>query len=576
MSTDPNQSSQLSKSASSSQSRTKAQANPAPEPSSPAEPMTENSPSILATPPTRIVPSEAAESETGPEAAPVSSKVTKAGSSKSGASKAEPVRPKPTAPELVETGTTTGPTLDSPDSDMSASTSSTVEPVGPESEPDSGPDSTVLDPTLSETPVANEAPVEPTAANVATATVDSTASSTSSASTEQPTAPASAPEETVEASDAAASPPAALRNQPIPPASEPMQYRAIGLVRGKYTPSEEQFTRGFILTDDEVLIDAVLLGRVMSLVKKHINLEESHLWVVYPRTREKDLELHMQIVGIWEPEKLNRNDDASTIGLSEAGEVDADEAEADEADAIEADEASQIDEADAETEAEAEAVSDETVSEAASQPTIEPTVASGSVEADPESVDEAASISSEAFQETAQSNEDLNDRYFSVRGEVVFQSDEEERLLVKIRRAPKPGETEGKAFKVALKGTLQGKALGYFWDMQVQREGSDLTIQEANQIGLVPPQKRKAGGRSNGRPPRRGPGGPPRRGPGGGQSGPPRRRWDNQGGRDSGGRDSGRDNRPYRSGGERPSAPSPTVPRQPISKPVKRPKEEQS
>ena len=91
-----------------------------------------------------------------------------------------------------------------------------------------------------------------------------------------------------------------------------MQYRAIGLVRGKYVASDEQFTRGSIFTDDGYEIGAVLLGRVMSLVKKHVNLEEPHLWVVYPRTKEKgDGDLHVQIVGVWEPENLNRMMDSS-------------------------------------------------------------------------------------------------------------------------------------------------------------------------------------------------------------------------------------------------------------------------
>jgi hypothetical protein len=291
-----------------------------------------------------------------------------------------------------------------------------------------------------------------------------------------------------------------------------MQYRAIGLVRGKYMPSEEQFTRGFILTDDEVLIDSVLLGRVMSLVKKHISLEESHLWVVYPRTREKDMDLHMQIVGVWEPERLNRTEPAESDSEAETG----------------------------------------------SAPEAQP-------EVQPEALEEPVAT------------EDLDDCYFSVRGEVVYQSEEEERLMVKIRRAPKPGETEGKAFKVALKGKVKGKALGYFWDMQVQRQSSDLLITEATQIGMVPPQKRSAGSRG-GRLPRRGAGGPPRRGAGG----PPKRRWDNQaGGRDAS-RDGGRDSKPYRSerpserSGERPASPAPSTPRPPISKPVKRQKEEPS
>ena len=50
------------------------------------------------------------------------------------------------------------------------------------------------------------------------------------------------------------------RQQPIPPPSEPMQYRAIGLVRGTYEPSEaDQLNRGNLTTDDGHVIDSVLL-----------------------------------------------------------------------------------------------------------------------------------------------------------------------------------------------------------------------------------------------------------------------------------------------------------------------------
>lgn len=94
------------------------------------------------------------------------------------------------------------------------------------------------------------------------------------------------------------------RLHPIPPPSDPMQYRAIGLVRGRYVPSAERLTKGMLVVENGVEIDSVLLGRVMSLVKNHIDLEKDHLWVVYPRTRENHL--HLQVVGVWEPETLHR------------------------------------------------------------------------------------------------------------------------------------------------------------------------------------------------------------------------------------------------------------------------------
>lgn len=97
-----------------------------------------------------------------------------------------------------------------------------------------------------------------------------------------------------------------MRPAPIPPASEPLQYRAIGLVRGRYQPDPEVFTKGTLIANDGVSLDAVLLGRVLSLVKKHIDLSQEHLWVVYPRTRDREGGLHMQIVGLWEPEMLTK------------------------------------------------------------------------------------------------------------------------------------------------------------------------------------------------------------------------------------------------------------------------------
>jgi hypothetical protein len=67
-----------------------------------------------------------------------------------------------------------------------------------------------------------------------------------------------------------------------------------------------------LVTDDGTELDAVLLGQVMSLVKKHIDLEQEHLWVVYPRTRKKQSSLHLQIVGVWEPESLQQSESTAT------------------------------------------------------------------------------------------------------------------------------------------------------------------------------------------------------------------------------------------------------------------------
>lgn len=204
------------------------------------------------------------------------------------------------------------------------------------------------------------------------------------------------------------------RQQPIPSPSSARQYRAIGLVRGKYQ-SQEQLTRGVLTTTDGTDVEAVLLGRVISLVKNHLDLEKEHLWVVYPRTRQENDDLHVQIVGVWEPETL-----ASSL----------------------------------------------------SPPEFEP-----------------------------------QSGYFSIRGEIIFSSREKERVVVKIRQSPKRESEKPKFFKLKLQGSIPGRSVGNFWDLQIQLQGQMLVIQEATNIGSLPRKKKphprrkfeKPSGRSNSR-----------------------------------------------------------------------------
>lgn len=259
----------------------------------------------------------------------------------------------------------------------------------------------------------------------------------------KPPAPAKPPEvvQPVE-NDEAAQAQMSLRQQPIPPPSEPKQYRAIGLVRGRYTPSEEEFTRGEMLTADGTILKSVLLGRVMSLVKNHVDLTIEHLWVVYPRTRDVDgKELNLQIVGIWEPETLKKEQMESEDG-----------------------------------------------EEGAAKPLeIEPS-----------------------------DSPNLQDGYFSIRGEIVFFSEEESHIVVKIQQAPRKSSQKAKAFKVSLKGVVNNpKAVGYFWDFHIKLQADDLVVTEAAYIGLAPPKKRMPGDTG---PPRRS-GGPRRPPMGGGRRG---------------------------------------------------------
>lgn len=191
------------------------------------------------------------------------------------------------------------------------------------------------------------------------------------------------------------------RKQPIPPPSHPRQYRAIGLIRAKYQHTE-RMTQGTLLTTDGAEIEAVLLGRIISLIKNHLDLEQEHLWVVYPRTKMQEDRLHAQIVGVWEPETLNKDDDIEEV-----------------------------------------------------------------------------------------SGEEADHGYFSIRGEVIFYSTEEEIIIVKIKQFPRKEGDKPKFFKLKLKGVLSEKPLKRFWDLKVRLQGEDLIIEESTDLGFANKRKPK-------------------------------------------------------------------------------------
>lgn len=227
------------------------------------------------------------------------------------------------------------------------------------------------------------------------------------------------------------------RLRPIPPPSEPTQYRAIGVVRGTYQPSDEQYTRGEMLMADGSRVEAVLLGRVMSLVKNHLALDQEHVWVVYPRTREREETLHLQIVGVWEPENLTQRE---TDEASDSG-------------------------------------SESTSDSIAEEPTEEPIV--------------DAAQEAEAVADYVPSS-DVDTDGFSIRGEIVLHEPEHGRVVVRIHQVlRKKGEKEPsmKFFKLNLDGDLKGKVLGYFWDLKVRRQDQNLVIQNGTSITLVMPCK---------------------------------------------------------------------------------------
>jgi len=104
-----------------------------------------------------------------------------------------------------------------------------------------------------------------------------------------------------------------LKN-PIPKVTNQLQHRAIGIFYGKFiTLSREQFNRGFLIDNKDEKIETVVLGKALSLLKKHIDLKKSYYWIVYPKNKNTQ-NLHLQIVGIWAPYQLNdlRNDSSKT------------------------------------------------------------------------------------------------------------------------------------------------------------------------------------------------------------------------------------------------------------------------
>ena len=228
-----------------------------------------------------------------------------------------------------------------------------------------------------------------------------------------------------------------------------MQFRAIGIVQGRYIPSEEQFTKGNLITPDGEEINAVLLGRVMSLVRKYIQEDRDYLWVVYPRTGAKSKfdRLHVQISGVWAPEEMGPIGTDLHAGGAEEAEASDDLPSPEE--------------------------------ESAPQP-LPPKPPSTDVEPD----------------------------MFSIRGEIVRQKAEESALTVKIVQSARKKSPKSKpsSFKLNLHGVLPSYALGEFWDFEVKRQGSLLEVVRGVSIGPAPKPKprknrnKKQGGAGAGKP----------------------------------------------------------------------------
>ena len=184
-----------------------------------------------------------------------------------------------------------------------------------------------------------------------------------------------------------------LKN-PIPKVSNQLQYRAIGIINGKFTPHDnEQLNKGFLIDNKGEKIETVILGKALSILKKHIDLNKSYYWVVYPKNKNTQ-NLHLQVAGIWDPYQLNDlPNNSSEINFSKLLE-----------------------------------------------------------------------------------ELDLQDNYFSVRGELVFVNTQKKEIVIKICSSSKIKNPKNKNFKLVIKGELSLKLLKNFLSLDVSRDGNSLKL----------------------------------------------------------------------------------------------------
>ena len=184
-----------------------------------------------------------------------------------------------------------------------------------------------------------------------------------------------------------------LKN-PIPQVTNQLQYRAIGIINGKFSPhNSEQLNRGFLIDNKGEKIETVVLGKALSLLKKHIDLKKSYYWIVYPKNKNTQ-NLHLQVAGIWDPYKLN---------------------------------------------------------------------------------DFPNNSSKTNFSKLLEELE-LEDNYFSVRGEVVFVNTQKKEIVIKIRSDSKLRNLKNKNFKLVIKGELSLELLHSFVSLEINRDGNSLQL----------------------------------------------------------------------------------------------------
>jgi len=289
---------------------------------------------------------------------------------------------------------------------------------------------------------------------------------------------------------------------PIQPPDKPKQYRAIGLLRGKYVPSEE-IERGTLITSDGSIIDAVVLGRLLGLLKARIDLDKEHLWVVYPRTRSKAPEKSLEESG----KPVDTTAESTSTKTEKPEEALAGLLKEPTPDSEPSPEEPEVPlDLSHESTGEDELVEDDDASfeEPEELPDLSELPAEDgkpNLHVQMAGIWEPETLHPDSPAPAIEQKPD----YFSIRGEVVYQNKEEGWVMVKIiqfsRRKP---DEKPPYFNLKLLGFLPERPVKNFWNLDVEREGTDLVIQDGQRIAYLGKRKPKKGAPKKGKPKRGG------------------------------------------------------------------------
>ena len=194
---------------------------------------------------------------------------------------------------------------------------------------------------------------------------------------------------------------------PIQEVTNKLQYRAIGIVKGIYKPNNiDQLNRGTLTDKEGKILETVILGKAIALIKKYINLEKNHFWIVYPRNKNIN-NLHLQVAGIWDPYNLNEIDNNNS-------------------------------------------------------------------EKDP----------NELLEEL-----NLNNNYFSIRGELVYVNTQKKEIVIKICSSPPSKRSKYSTFKIIIEGEISLQFLNNFVSLDVIRDGTTLRMVKYEIIEKIKSEK---------------------------------------------------------------------------------------